>query len=112
MDMLGERIALLRRGKGWNQLELANRLHISASAVGMYEQGRREPSLAGIVELAAVFGVSVDYLLTGKPLTPADESALSNLMAGDLLGSRGKRRDGGFSREELQVLFAAMLQET
>ena len=56
--MLGERIALLRRGKGWNQLELANRLHISASAVGMYEQGRREPSLAGIVELAAVFGVS------------------------------------------------------
>jgi hypothetical protein len=42
----------------------------------------------------------------------ADENVLSNLMAGDLLGGRGKRRDTGFSREELQVLFAAMLQET
>ena len=110
--MLGDRIALLRRGRGWSQTELARQLHISASAVGMYEQGRREPSLEALVELSAVIGVSADYLLTGKPLTPADESVLSNLMAGDLLGGRGKRRDTGFSREELQVLFAAMLQET
>ena len=110
--MLGERIALLRRGKGWSQMELAQRLHISASAVGMYEQGRREPSLEGLVELAAVFGVSADYLLTGKPLTQADENALFGLMTGRLPGNRGGHRASGFSREELQLLFAAMLQET
>jgi transcriptional regulator with XRE-family HTH domain len=112
MDMLGERIALLRRGKGWSQMELAQQLHISASAVGMYEQGRREPSLEGIVELAAVFGVSADYLLTGRALTPADENALSNLLPGRLSGGSQRRRTGGFSREELQLLLAAMLQET
>ena len=61
--MLGERIMLLRRGSGWSQTELAKQLHISPSAVGMYEQGRREPSLQALVELAAVFGVSTDYLL-------------------------------------------------
>ena len=110
--MLGERIALLRRGKGWSQTELAQQLHISASAGGMYEQGRREPSLDGVVEMAAVFGVSADYLLTGKPLTPADENALSNLIPGRMLGSANRRRTGGFSREELQLLMAAMLQET
>ena len=109
--MLGDRIALLRRGKGWSQTELARQLHISASAVGMYEQGRREPSLEGVVELAEVFGVSADYLLTGRPLTQRDEHALSALSTGSILGNHSRRRDGGFSREELQLLLEAMLQE-
>lgn len=108
--MLGDRIALLRRGRGWSQMELASQLHISASAVGMYEQGRREPSLAGVVELAAVFGVSADYLLTGRPLTEGDETVLAGLMNGRILGSR--KRNGGFSREEMGRLMTAMLQET
>ena len=42
--MLGARIAALRRDAGWSQAELGKRLQVSASAVGMYEQGRREPS--------------------------------------------------------------------
>lgn len=109
--MLGDRIALLRRGKGWSQTELARQLHISASAVGMYEQGRREPSLEGVVELAEVFGVSADYLLTGHPLTQTDEHAISALSTSNILGSHSRRRDGGFSREELQLLLEAMLQE-
>lgn len=110
--MLGDRIALLRRGKGWSQMELAQQLHISASAVGMYEQGRREPSLEGVVELAAVFGVSADYLLTGKPLTQGDENVLSDLIVDHILCGTGKRRGSGFSRDELQVMLEAMLQET
>ena len=63
--MLGARIAALRRGAGFSQAELAQRLRISPSAVGMYEQGRREPSLDLVVQLARVFGVTTDYLLTG-----------------------------------------------
>ena len=61
--MLGARIAALRRSQGWNQAELARRLQISPSAVGMYEQGRREPSAQMLVALARTLGVSVDYLL-------------------------------------------------
>lgn len=110
--MLGDRIALLRRSKGWSQNELAHRLHISASAVGMYEQGRREPSLKALLELAGVFGVSTDYLLTGNPLTDGDRSVLSELMKGHLLGDRRCRRDSGLSREELQALLTAVMQET
>ena len=63
--MLGIRIALLRIEKGLSQAELARRLCISASAVGMYEQGRRMPSLDLVVRLAREFGVTTDYLLTG-----------------------------------------------
>jgi transcriptional regulator with XRE-family HTH domain len=111
MDMLGDRIALLRRGRKWSQTELAKRLHISASAVGMYEQGRREPSLVGLAELAEVFGVSADYLLTGKPLTKTDEKVLADTMAGQLVGCRGRREKSGLTRQELQLLLEAMLQE-
>ena len=76
--MLGMRIALLRAEKGWSQAELARRIGVSASAVGMYEQGRREPSLGLLVRLAQEFGVTTDYLLMGE--TPAsDPSAAPDL---------------------------------
>ena len=63
--MLGMRIAILRISKGWSQAELARRIGVSASAVGMYEQERREPSLGLLVRLAQELGVTTDYLLTG-----------------------------------------------
>ncbi len=106
--MLGERICLLRQRQGWSQAELARRLNISPSTVGMYEQGRREPSLAGAVELSRAFGVSVDYLLTGTPLTQADAAAIKAAVERNL---PDRERPGGLSREELAVLFAAMLTE-
>ena len=65
--MLGTRIAALRKQTGMSQAELAKHLRISASAVGMYEQGRREPSLGLLVRLAQELGVTTDYLLTGEP---------------------------------------------
>ena len=107
--MLGERICLLRRGLGWSQAELAGRLRVSPSTVGMYEQGRREPSLAGVVELSRALGVSVDYLLTGTPLTAGDSAAMKMALEKNL--PEPKRGCGGFSREELAVLYAAMLTE-
>ena len=68
--MIGMRIALLRAGNGWSQAELARRIGVSASAVGMYEQGRREPSLDLVVRLANEFGVTTDYLLIGIQVCP------------------------------------------
>ena len=73
--MLGERIFILRCQKGLTQAELAEILHISASTLGMYEQGRRQPALDTIVHLAQVFDVSADYLLAGKQTTKKDIDA-------------------------------------
>lgn len=61
--MLGERIRRLRTGARMTQQELANRLEISASAVGMYEQGRREPPYELLIAIGELFGVSADWLL-------------------------------------------------
>ena len=109
--MLGARIAALRRAAGWNQAELAGKLRISPSAVGMYEQGRREPSAQTLVDLAKVFGVSVDYLLTGEG---SESPELMEMIQGRITSADRRldqRRDRPFSRQELAVLFAAMLME-
>ena len=78
--MLGIRIAILRISKGWSQAELARRIGVSTSAVGMYEQGRREPSLGLLVRLAQELGVTTDYLLTGETLD-ADPSWAPELLS-------------------------------
>ena len=78
--MLGTRIASLRQGRGLSQAELARRLNISSSAIGMYEQGRREPSVDTLIALAREFGVSLDYLLSGRPDTVRDVSALHQMV--------------------------------
>ncbi len=111
--MLGARIAALRRQAGMNQAQLAEILQISASAVGMYEQGRREPSAQMLLALARAFGVSVDFLLTGEPLEQERldlrRMLLERLEAAD--SRLDKRQSRPFSREELAVLMAAMLLE-
>ena len=65
--MLGIRIAMLRRKAKFSQKELASRLHISPSAVGMYEQGRREPSVYMLAAIARELHVTIDYLVQGTP---------------------------------------------
>lgn len=111
--MLGARIAALRREAGLSQSQLAEILKISPSTVGMYEQGRREPSAQMLVDLARTLEVSTDYLLTGVP-GPGEQEQLSDMLlnrvrfADDKLSRRPTRP---FSREELAVLFAALLME-
>lgn len=63
--MLARRIGELRIKKGLSQSQLAEMLHVSASTIGMYEQGRRTPSIDMLVELSRAFDVSLDYLITG-----------------------------------------------
>jgi transcriptional regulator with XRE-family HTH domain len=106
MDMLGARIAALRRSRGMSQSQLAQELGVSPSAIGMYEQGRREPSAATVVALSNLFQVSTDYLLTGKP-NRAEEKVIAGLLQDRL--ENPPHRDSGLTPQELAVLLAAML---
>ena len=111
--MLGQRIAALRRHLGMSQAELAKKMGVSPSAVGMYEQGRREPSLGGVVTLSAIFSVTADYLLTGTPVTKQDRAVLKATLftATQRAQARQLCREQGLTGEELEVLFAAVLTE-
>ncbi|MBQ7416201.1 MAG: helix-turn-helix transcriptional regulator [Oscillospiraceae bacterium] len=110
--MLGARIAAMRREKGLSQAQLAQRLRISPSAVGMYEQGRREPSVELLVALAEEFQVSTDFLLTGKPAAQ-DSVDIERLLKQRLESMQEKlsHRADPFSPQELAVLLAAVLMQ-
>ena len=108
--MMGPRIAALRREAGLSQAELAKRIQVSASAMGMYEQGRREPSGEILVAMARELDVSTDYLLTGIPKSPSEEEALAQVFFSRINASE-QRDHRPFSRQELAVLFAALLME-
>lgn len=108
--MMGPRIAALRREAGLSQAELAKRLQVSPSAMGMYEQGRREPSAEILVAISRELDVSTDYLLTGIPKSAAEEDAMTQMLL-DRVMSADRRDHRGFSRQELAVLFAALLMD-
>lgn len=70
--MVGMRISQLRRENNMTQRDLARALNVSPSAIGMYEQGRRQPSADLIVAICQEFSVSTQWLLTGRPYTGKD----------------------------------------
>ena len=77
--MFGIRLRLLRCRASLTQAELGEQLNITASALGMYEQGRRMPSLGTVVAISEFFGVSCDYLLGAGHLN--EEEVSLELMA-------------------------------
>lgn len=112
--MLGGRIAAIRRARGLSQAQLAKLLKISPSTMGMYEQGRREPSVQIIVALSRQLSVSTDFLLTGQAVSPEEADLLSSLLEQWVEAADRKlvrRPDRPFTKQELTTLFSALLAE-
>lgn len=63
---IGKTIAQLRKAKGWTQAELAEQLNVSDKAVSKWESEAGFPEFTMFPLLANLFGVSIDYLMTGK----------------------------------------------
>lgn len=63
---VGNTIASLRRGAGFTQATLAERLVVSDKTVSKWENGQGFPDVTLFPMLANVFGVSVDYLMSGS----------------------------------------------
>ncbi len=61
--MIADRIKKLREEKHMTQTDLAKKLGITRSSVNAWEMGISVPSTQYIVELAAIFKISTDYLL-------------------------------------------------
>ena len=49
--------------KNLSRKEVAESLNISVNAIEKYENGKAEPSIANLIKLAKLFGVSVDTLI-------------------------------------------------
>lgn len=59
----------IREKSGLTQQQLADKLGISRSAIGMYEKGEREPNFETLELIADTFNVDMNYLLGKKSST-------------------------------------------
>ncbi|MDY0316143.1 MAG: helix-turn-helix transcriptional regulator [Acholeplasmatales bacterium] len=65
-ETLNNRIRKLRKEKGFTQLQLAEMLNITDKAVSKWELGEGNPDIGLLPKISQIFGVTVDYLLTGN----------------------------------------------
>ena len=58
LNMLGGKLSELRKGKGWTQDEVAERLDVTAQAVSKWENDISCPDIMLIPKIAAMYQVS------------------------------------------------------
>lgn len=63
---IGKAIAKLRAEKGWTQARLAKELCVEDKTISRWECEEGYPSISSLPQIAKVFNVSIDYLLTGN----------------------------------------------
>lgn len=72
MDMtkMGAFLQELRREQGMTQEQLGERLHVSGKTVSRWETGAYMPPVEMLLELSALYGLSINELVAGERLSP------------------------------------------
>lgn len=78
-ESLGDRIARLRRAKGWSQRELGDRIGVTGAQVSKFERNSYVPRADILGKLSAALDVSSDFLLTGRRRDPRLRERLEEL---------------------------------
>ena len=74
MNKVNSMIKRLRLEKNLNQEQLAEHLHVTRQAVSNWENGKTQPDIETLTQIAEYFNVSVEYLIYGKePTTNSGE---------------------------------------
>jgi transcriptional regulator with XRE-family HTH domain len=64
--MFGQKLKELRKQNFLTQADLGKKIGVSPSAIGMYEQGHREPDQHTLLKICDIFDVPTDYLINPK----------------------------------------------
>lgn len=111
-SQLGANIVACRKRNGLTQAKLAEQLNYSDKAVSKWERGESMPDVLTLVQLAEIFGTTVDELLTDPEEIPANtggpiEHAMEIAVEKTLKRKANKRVILGLS--SLLVWFVALL---
>lgn len=71
-NQLGANIVMYRKQNGLTQVGLAEKLNYSDKAVSKWERGESVPDVLTLVQLAELFGITVNDLLTDPDALPED----------------------------------------
>lgn len=91
----------IRTRKNLTQAEVASALGVSSVVYSRYETGSRQPSIETLVQLADIFGVTIDYLLGRQDIA---DSTLSEYELRLLIASRNA--DERAKEDALNMLIA------
>ncbi len=69
MSYLNQNIKYLRKQRGYTQSDLAERLGVTRSIIGAYEEQRAEPKIDTIQKLAYLFDLTLDQLINHEMST-------------------------------------------
>ena len=78
--ILGSNIAAYRKRQGLTQMGLAEKLNYSDKAVSKWERGESMPDVLTLVQLAELFDITVNDLLTDPNALPEEKSAVVEKM--------------------------------
>lgn len=81
MNIIPQRLVLLREKKGYSQRDLAGILEIAPGTLAMWEKGRRNPKHDAIENMARALSCDVDYLV-GNTNTPITIKPMEDIFAG------------------------------
>ena len=91
---MGEKILNMRKARGWNQEELAERISVTRQAVSRWESGSAKPDADKIIAICDLFGVSADYLLRDQ-YSGEGSSLKTEKVVLDALGEKVRSMDQG-----------------
>ena len=63
---IGKRIQFCRKGLGYTQEQLSEKMNVSIQMISNMERGNKAIKIDNLVKLSKVLNVSADYILTGK----------------------------------------------
>ncbi|WP_309148102.1 helix-turn-helix domain-containing protein [Enterococcus plantarum] len=95
MSKFSERLKQLRTEKKMTQQALADLVNVNRVTYTNWENGKREPELDKVVELATVLNTTVDYLLGNSDINLLDAS---------------KEEIQNLTKEEAKELSASLIQ--
>lgn len=106
---LGRRIRTVRKAKGLTLDELAAKLERVPSQLSMIENGKREPKLSLLKQLATALGIDLDELISEEPLDErsqleVDAESMFRSAGFKALNLPGLRISPGISSEALQIM--------
>ena len=100
--MINKRLKMLREELGLSQKELAKKLNVSSSTIGMYEVNKRTPDANMIERIADFFQVSIDYLF--ERTRNRNNSVLEKKYNNNVIKIEIEGKDIDLTTEEIQEL--------
>ncbi len=106
---IGNRINELRKKHNYSQEYVAEQLDVSRQAVSKWEQNQTSPDTNNLIALAGLFGVSVEYIATGKTIDVPQSSNEKSSTPKEIPDQTGANRLLGIIILAIGIVFCVVM---